>query len=304
MCVSAVIVTYNSQEHISKCLCHLSASRLVPAEVIVVDNGSTDGTRRVLDAFRRRGLPIQVILNSENVGYAVACNQGADMARCPIILFLNADAFVMPDSIGYLVEALMSDPTIGFVGPQLLNEDGSLQLSWAPFETPATYVLRTLAWRHHPAPASSLGEKSAHLEGYVSGACLMMKREAWTQLRGFDEGFFFYGEEMDLQYRGYRQGLRAKVIPTARVYHVRGGSTRCSGSRQRLRNDVARVRFLLKHYPSFPSMVYAMLLMVRLARTSLRTRRSSSIRTLCTQLRDDIARFHIRWSGLRLHLTE
>src|SRR4029453_398301 len=128
MKVSVVIVSFNTQSELLRCLDSLGNVSL-SFEVIVVDNASQDGT---VEALRRQQPRAQIIANRENVGFARACNQGLRAARAPFVLVLNSDTEVRPGAVEALVQALEGNPDAALAGPRTLNSDGTLQASFAP----------------------------------------------------------------------------------------------------------------------------------------------------------------------------
>src|SRR5688500_18204995 len=202
--LSIIIVNYNGTAVLPRCLEALARDVPgVPTELIIVDNGSTDGS---VDSIPDVGMPSRLILAGRNLGFAAANNLGAKAASGSYLLLVNTDCFVHPGLSGRLLSRLQMEPSAAVVGPRLLNTDGSLTPSCHNFPSPPVFFLeQTSLWRllrHVPAASARLmiaGDHSSQREvDWVSGACMMISREAFESAGGFDERFFFYWEESDL----------------------------------------------------------------------------------------------------------
>jgi GT2 family glycosyltransferase len=237
--VSVLIVSYNTRDVTLDCLRALSAdlcashTETAPeplaasTEIWVVDNASTDGS--VL-AIRAAFPDVRIIENDRNIGFGAANNRALEQARGEFLLLLNSDAFPEPDTVGILVRYLREHPDVGVVGPRLLNRDGSMQESCFRFPSPRQKWVENLwvsaVFKNHPL----LGDyrRWAHdaerQVDFVSGACMMARREAYEQVGGFDERFFLYSEETDWQRRLRDRGWQVAFTPEARVTHYGGSS--------------------------------------------------------------------------------
>lgn len=226
--ISVIIVSYNTRDLLRDCLRSvLGDIDMPPHEVIVVDNGSRDGSM----AMVRAEFPaIEVIETGENLGFAQANNLALRRAQGAFFLLLNSDAFPEPDAVGRLVEYLRRHPEVGVVGPRLLNRDGSLQPSCYRFPSPGRAWLENLWVSSLLPPGSFWGDfrRWGHDEDrevdWVSGACFLVRREAYAAVGGFDERFFMYQEETDWQRRLRDGGWRIAFTPDARVMHIGGAS--------------------------------------------------------------------------------
>ena len=176
---------------------------------------------------------MRVVALPENIGFGAGNNRGAAIASGRWLLLLNSDAFVRPGAIDELVRFAEARPAIGAVGPRLLWPDGRLQRSCRRFPTvfrlATEYLyLRKLAPRSRILNGFYCGE-FAHDEArrvdWLTGACLLVRRELFERLGGFDEAFFLYSEEVDLLYRAAPAGRGDLVRPRrARCVHVWGGT--------------------------------------------------------------------------------
>ena len=228
LALSVIIVSYNTCAMTLDCLRTLSAalSRL-PSEVFLVDNASTDGT----PAAVRAEFPWVVLIeNDQNRGFGAANNQALAVARGEFLLLLNSDAFPEPGALASLMVYLRADPEVAAVGPRLLNADGSLQRSCFRFPSPLRCWLENLwisaALPNHPLVGDyrRWAHDAERRVDFVIGACLLVRREAYEQVGGFDEGFFMYSEETDWQRRMHAAGWQVAFTPSAEVTHLAGAS--------------------------------------------------------------------------------
>ena len=226
--VSVIVVSYNTREYLRDCLGSLRNDPDAPThEVIVVDNGSHDGSAVMVRAEFPQALVIEA---GENLGFARANNLALGRARGEFFLLLNSDAFPKPGAIRRLAEHLHGRPEVGVVGPRLLNRDGSLQPSCYRFPSPGRAWLENLWAASLLPPGSAWGDfrRWGHDEerevDWVSGACFLVRREAYAAVGGLDERFFMYQEETDWQRRLRDGGWRVAFTPAARVMHIGGAS--------------------------------------------------------------------------------
>jgi len=239
--LSVIVVSWNTREILQGCL--LAVHRHLPAaahEVIVVDNASADGSREMV---AERFPDARLLLNTENLGFGRAANQGMAAARGRFVLLLNSDAMLMDDSLLGLVERLERDPSLGLIGPRILLEDGRLQFSARRFPSLGRLALSDL-WLHRflsraGAAERLLGAYWAHdcerEADWLVGACLLLRREVYEQTGGFDPAIFMYGEEVEWCHRIREKGWRIVFSPQARVLHLNHRSA------DRLFGDAGRI---------------------------------------------------------------
>jgi N-acetylglucosaminyl-diphospho-decaprenol L-rhamnosyltransferase len=252
--VSVVIVSYESRELLARCLAALAADggRRASTEVIVVDQASGDGTA----AWLAREHPgVRLVALAENVGFGAGNNRGAEVAEGRWLLLLNSDAFVRPGAIDELVRFAEARPAIGAAGPRLVWPDGRLQRSCRRFPTVFRLAteflyLRKLAPRSRILNGFYCGE-FAHDEprrvDWLTGACLLVRRELFERLGGFDEAFFLYSEEVDLLYRAAQSGAETWYDPAAEVVHVWGGTAGRASALTLEEQARSHVRYFCKH---------------------------------------------------------
>lgn len=216
--VSVVILTWNSVGNIEPCLESLRRGTLVPNEIIVVDNGSTDQTRAVL---ARQFPDVRVIENTHNRGVAPARNQGLAVARGAYLIVLDDDTVVHPDALARLVSVLDTNPTVAVCGPQLLDsarqpvdQDRSFPTLWH----------KARRWRDaNPQNEHSSGDGMAgglHEVDYVIGACHVIRRAALDEIGPYDKHIFYGPEDVDFCLRLHQAGWLVVCEPAARVIHA------------------------------------------------------------------------------------
>jgi GT2 family glycosyltransferase len=217
--VSILLVTWNSAATLPRCLESLSRQTCTDFELIVVDNGSTDGCTDGLEQAWLR-LPLHVERLSQNTGYAAASNLAARLARSRWLAMLNPDAFPQPNWLEALLQAAAKAPDYSFFASRQLQAEAPNLLDGAGD------VLHTsgLAWRRLAGyPAADFGLESVEVFG-PCGAAALYSRQAFADSGGFDEDFFGYHEDVDLAFRLRLAGLRCLYVPEAVVHHVGSAS--------------------------------------------------------------------------------
>jgi N-acetylglucosaminyl-diphospho-decaprenol L-rhamnosyltransferase len=240
---SVVVVTYNAVPWIEPCL-----ESVRGAEVVVVDNGSSDGTPDVV----RELFPGAQVVEHENRGLAAGWNEGIARTSGRYVLLLNADAWLVGDALARLVAFADSRPDAAVVGPRLTNPDGSLQRSVRGFPTVwrlATeyFFLRKLAPGTQLLNAFYAGgfdHDEVREADFLMGACLLVRRAAIDEVGPLDEAFFLFSEETDWCYRFVQAGWKVVFVPGAECVHVGGAS---HGGRMFRENVRGHLRFLAKH---------------------------------------------------------
>ncbi len=243
--VSAIVVSYNAAPWIER---SLESLRGTGAEVIVVDNGSTDGT---LELVRER-FPEARVIEQENRGFGAGNNAGMRAASGRYFLLLNPDAWLAEGALDDMVAFADEHPEAAVVGPRLLNPDGSLQRSVRGYPTPwrlATeyFFLRKLAPRSEALNAlfgAGFDHRSVRDADYLFGACMLVRRDAVDSIGGFDEDFFLMSEEVDWCYRFHQAGWKVLFYPEAEAYHVVGASLNPARFKDVVRGHL---QFLRKH---------------------------------------------------------
>jgi GT2 family glycosyltransferase len=229
--VDLIIVSYKTRELTRQCLTSLRDSlrnSRCSATVFLVDNASGDGT---VEMVRSEFPEVRLIESATNLGFGKANNLAAREGTSPMMMLLNSDAFIRtPGAMDVLLAKLHGDESIAVVGPRLLNRDGTLQLSCFSFPTPLNAWLENLGVsKLLPAGSKWGGYRNWKHDDdrevdWAIGACLMIRRSAWEAVGGFDEQFFMYAEETDLQRRIRDRGQRVWFTPAVEVEHWAGAS--------------------------------------------------------------------------------
>ncbi|MET4677417.1 MULTISPECIES: glycosyltransferase family 2 protein [unclassified Luteibacter] len=222
---SVIVVLADSGPFTRECVEHALASE-VPVEVIVVDNGSADGVPESLDRAYARDERVRVVYNRANLGFGAAVNRGALHARGERLLVLNPDCLVQPDTLTRMIAYM--DVHTGIVGAVVCDSEGRPDPASRRRDPLLARALRTKLGRggdggidiHGPMP------QGAEEVEIVSGAILLIPRNVFERVGGFDETFFLHCEDMDLCRRVRDSGYRVLLAGDVRVLHGKGGSSR------------------------------------------------------------------------------
>jgi GT2 family glycosyltransferase len=245
------IVNYNTRSLLRDCL-H-SVVQENPAETVVVDNASTDGSAEMAAA---EFPAVTFIRLSENIGYGAAANQAVAYSGTDYVLLLNSDTRLKQGTVPALSNYLETNECAAVVGPRLVNPDGSLQTSSFHFPTPI-HIFLYLTNLYNFIPHTPVLRKrslqvlpgsSARRVPWVLGAALAFRRRVFDSASGFDESFFMYFEEVDLCYRLARQGWQVHFAPVTEVIHVGGASTKQCGPEMSGQYFTSLTQFYRKHY--------------------------------------------------------
>jgi N-acetylglucosaminyl-diphospho-decaprenol L-rhamnosyltransferase len=224
MKLSAIVVNYNAGDHLAACIRSLQSAAI--KEIVVVDNGSVDGS---LDAVRDE---VEVIETGSNLGYGGGVNRGLPHVSGDTVLVINPDAVLHDGALGVMVGVLERVQAVGVVGPRVVEVDGSVYPSARAFPRlidAIGHAFIGLVTTKNPFSRRYLltgtDQLTARNVDWVSGACFLARRRALDDVHGFDDGYFMYLEEVDLCWRLGRAGWRIRYEPAAVVTHVGGVST-------------------------------------------------------------------------------
>jgi len=231
-----VIVNYNAGKLLADCV--LSALTTNVTHIIVVDNDSTDDSLTHLRSIKSER--ITILANDKNLGFAAGCNIAYSRAKSDFALFLNPDCHLDENAISTLINVLQSNPSIGMVGGLLTNPDGSEQQGGRrAIPTPWRSFVRAFGL-HHLAKywpnlffdfhlhKQALPSQPIEVEA-ISGACMLVKREAIEDVGLWDEGYFLHCEDLDWCMRFQQNGWKTLFVPAAKITHTLGA---CSKSRK------------------------------------------------------------------------
>lgn len=251
--IHVIIVTYNTRDEVLACLASLGQAPPDSVErVTVVDNASNDGTR---DALRAARPDVDVLALDRNAGFGAANNAAARRSTSEYLLFLNSDTIVPAGAIDLLHRRLRERGAVA-AGPRLIGADGRPEVSFGSMLSPWTEAMQL--WRQRRAAGSSEAARryvreltgSERTVDWVSGACLLVERNAFNGAGGFDERYFMYEEDVDLCAALRAKGRTILFTPAAEITHLRGRSmARAAASAGPSHYDRSHVAFYEKHAP-------------------------------------------------------
>jgi GT2 family glycosyltransferase len=235
MDLSIIIVNYNVKEFLQNLLHSISkAAQRISHEIIIIDNGSDDGS---VELIQQKFSKVKLIVNNENLGFGRANNIAMKQAIGEYFLLLNPDTLLSEDTLQQMINFLKNHPEAGIAGCRILNPDGTLQLACRrSFPGPWTSFCK-VAGLSNLFPKSKifakynltyLDENQTYEVDAISGSFMMMKRKVFEKTGGFDESFFMYGEDLDLCYRIQQQGYKVFYVHSAQIIHYKGESTKRS----------------------------------------------------------------------------
>ena len=255
MQLSVVVVSHNTRELLAACLQSLDEHlRDVEHEVCVVDNASTDGSAALV---RERFPHVRLLANERNAGFSAAVNAAIEATAGRYLCWLNPDTRLLDDGMAAVLAYLDAHERVGVVGPQLVNADGSIQLSFRSFPTYATAFFNRNSLLTRFFPRNRYTRDYLHTDwdhglvqetDWVSGACLIHRRA----LGRLDERFFMYMEDIDFCLRARGAGWSVVYHPALRVLHHIGGSSRRMPVRRVIVLHRSIWRYYAKHFRRNP----------------------------------------------------
>jgi len=228
--VDVVVVAHRSRDVLRDCVEPLAA--WPQARVVAVDTDSGDGALETV-----ADLAVETVQAPRNGGFGYGCNLGARLGAAPWLCFLNPDVRIAPGDVGLLVRRLAAEPGAAVAGPRIEDEQGRLEPSRRRFPRLRS-TLATALFLQRLAPRSTWADeverdpaayRGAGPVDWLTGACLLVRRDAFEAVGGFDEGYFLYSEEIDLSRRLRDRGLGTLYEPAARCTHAGGASAPRAG---------------------------------------------------------------------------
>lgn len=248
--VTAVVVSFNTRADTLRCLRSLRQQIGLPAEIVVVDNASQDGS---VEAIRADFPDVALLACDTNVGYGTANNRALARVQTPYALLVNSDAELHPGTIEALTQCLDAHAQVAAAGPRTLNSDGTPQLSWGPRLTILS-EWRHRRWRRAVATGKTWAcarlaalTQRAHAPDWLSGSCLLLRMESLRQVGFFDEGYFLYEEDADLCLRLRRAHWTLAFVPEAEIVHHSGRSAATTPEPARLEYHRSHLRYYRLH---------------------------------------------------------
>jgi len=275
--LSIIIVNWNTKELLARCLKSLvcsqglifdkslltkktkkqTLSQPFLAEIIVVDNASTDGSQEMVE----KRFPFVILLkNKENLGFSKANNQGIKIAKGKYLFILNSDTIVEKTAIKTLLDYLEQHNQIDIIGPRLLNPDGSPQANCGKF--PTLPVVAIMLFKEHFGGSNLV--RSSPLESkfvdWLMGAAFIAKREVFEAIGGFDEKIFMYMEEVEWFYRAAKSGFKTYFLKDAEIVHLGRGSAK-KGKTDPILNIYKGILYFYQKHRTFWELILVKLLL-------------------------------------------
>ena len=247
-----VAVTYSPGAALDGFVESLAEATAHPVEIVLADNGSTDGAPERVTA---RHPHVRVLRTGGNIGYGAAANAGLADLRTGRALIANPDLRFLPGSVDELLAAADRWPRAATLGPAIMTPQGELYPSARDLprlSTGAGHALLGWAWPGNPWTARYRREREAPRErpaGWLSGSCLLVDLDAYWSVGGFDPGYFMYFEDVDLAERLSRRGFLHVYVPSAVIEHEGGHSTKREPYRMQRVHHTSALRYLSRQYP-------------------------------------------------------
>jgi len=254
--IDIVIVNWNAGLQLKRCVQSINTHHQgLVNKIIVVDNASTDDSLTHLEEGEPR---LEIIRNSQNFGFAKACNQGAKRANSKYLLFLNPDTELFDNSLAQPLDFMerRAENEVGICGIQLIGENGKVSRSCARFPSLSRFTAEIFGINKLPGLKGSgvhmkeWDHSSTREVDHVIGAFFFMKRQLFLQLDGFDERFFVYLEDVDFSVRARKAGWKTFYLADAQAFHLGGGTSRRVKARRLYYALRSRLLFGYKHFNS------------------------------------------------------
>ncbi len=245
-----VVVTYSPGESLALFLSSLSTATARPYEVVLADNGSTDGVPQAA-----AGGDVRLLATGGNLGYGRAANAGAAGLSAEWLVVANPDIAWRPGSLDALLDAGDRYPRAGCLGPAIRTPDGRLYPSARAFPSLGRGLGHALFgwwWPANPWTRSYRAEQGRPVEGpagWLSGSCMLLRRAAFEAVGGFDPSYFMYCEDMDLCRRLAEAGWTNVYVPSAVVTHTGGHATSRAPRQMLAEHHRALYQYLSRQYP-------------------------------------------------------
>jgi N-acetylglucosaminyl-diphospho-decaprenol L-rhamnosyltransferase len=250
---AAVVVNFEAGDLLTDCVQSLLADASAgPPEVVVVDNGSRDGS---VERLRASVPEVRIVVPERNRGYASAANVGAAATSAPVVAVCNCDLRVEAGTAGALLARFDQEDDLGALGPRVRNPDGTHYPSARSIPRVGDAVGHGLLGLFHPRNRFTRRYRELDADpsrprdvGFVSGAAIWLRRAALDAVGGWDDGFFMYVEDVDLCWRLRRAGWRVAYEPGGEVVHVQGASTAHRPYRMLFEHHRSLLRFAAKRW--------------------------------------------------------
>lgn len=257
MDLSIIIVNYNVKEFLQNLIHSIEkASSNLTNEIFIIDNASDDGS---VEFIKEKFPQVKLIANQNNLGFGKANNLGLNEASGKYLLMINPDTIVAEDTFEKMIEFFDQNKNVGLAGCKILNPDGTLQLAcrrsfpgpWVSFTKVtglSSFFPKSRIFARYNL--TYLDENQTYEVDAISGSFMMMRKEVYEKVGGFDEQFFMYGEDLDLCYRIQKAGCKVFYVHTTQIIHYKGESTKRSSLDETKVFYNAMHLFVKKHFSS------------------------------------------------------
>jgi N-acetylglucosaminyl-diphospho-decaprenol L-rhamnosyltransferase len=260
--LTAVVVNWNAGDRLVESVRSVQDST-VEAEIIVVDNDSADGSIEQLAASDRT---VRVVQTGENLGYGRGANAGLQATESEYVVVMNPDVFLDPTALAGMIGYLDSHPSAGVVAPRLEDPEGNTLATCGLRPRLSDAICRKLLL-HLVLPFFRFRRvrsvESSEVD-WVTGACMVGRREAFAAVDGFDKAIFMYFEDVDLCLRLKTAGWSVHYLPEAVARHIGGHSSAQAFDRMLVASDRSYRYFTAKHYGLFPARILSLMTPVEL----------------------------------------
>lgn len=253
--ITIIIVNWNAGDLLAACIESILRfhSDLVDG-VVIVDNASSDESLRRVEALDMESVPLTILRNSCNRGFAASCNQGARLAISEYLLFLNPDARLCEGVLNTSLSFMEENDEVGVVGVGLINEEGSVSRSCCRFPSAARLIAHSLAidrlawFRNAGILMQEWPHDATRIVDHVIGAFFFVRKAVYDELDGFDERYFVYFEDIDFSKRSRELGYRSAFLASARAFHKGGGTSQQVKAWRLFYSLQSRLLYAFKHF--------------------------------------------------------
>ncbi|NOT82163.1 MAG: glycosyltransferase family 2 protein [Gallionella sp.] len=256
--LSIIIVNWNAGIQLAVVVNSISQYHQgLVSSVVIVDNASTDDSLAQVEMLQNLPFKLQIVRNTDNCGFGVACNRGAALAKSEFVLFLNPDTRLFENSLPVPL-AFMQKPinqNVGVVGIQLIDEQSCIAHSCARFPSLGMFAAQAIGFnrlprlRHLNMHMTDWEHNETRAVDHVIGAYYLMRHSIFETLGGFDERYFVYLEDLDLSLRAHQSGYQSVYLADAQAFHAGGGTSRQVKTQRLFYSLRSRLLFGFKHFP-------------------------------------------------------
>jgi hypothetical protein len=261
--LNIIIVNWNSGNQLYDCLKSVKQTKkdsFKLNKVIVIDNNSADNS---LDNLDKINIPLKIIKNKKNKGFAAACNQGAKDSNSDYLLFLNPDTKLFDESLSKSVSFIekKENDNLGILGIQLVNENGVIQRTSSRFPSFKNLTIEILGLnkifknKFYGHFMKEWGHNNNQVVDQVMGAFFLVKSSLFKKIKGFDERFFVYYEEVDFSYRAKKKGFKSYYLSDVQAFHKGGGTSEQVKAARLFYSLRSRILYSFKHFSKYKAII-------------------------------------------------